>query len=335
MAEPNLFKREDVWWLRAKVNGHRYRESTRTSDIREARRFREKRLKEIRGGAEQGESVAWKEAVIAWLQHSEDQLSPSTRKRYAVSIAQVTPHLETLSVREVDGRAIARVMQARRQAGATAATVRRDMTAISSVLTYSEVMSWSEGNPTLSKRRLLRERRDPILLPTEESYAAVLDASSPEFRAFIIAARLTGCRQNELVTVKWSKFGAEAKTLEVIGKGNKRRTLKLSQAAADHIAGMARRRALIFSRADGSPFSQAASDFTHIRRAAEAKAKREGQPFVRFRFHDLRHWFAVETLKREGRIYRLSKHMGHSSVKVTEAYLEFLTPEEADRARDD
>ena len=45
MAEPNLYRREDVWWLRAKVNGHRYRESSGTTDIREARKFREKRLK--------------------------------------------------------------------------------------------------------------------------------------------------------------------------------------------------------------------------------------------------------------------------------------------------
>ena len=37
MAEPNLFKREGIWWLRAKVNGHRYRESMRTADLREAR----------------------------------------------------------------------------------------------------------------------------------------------------------------------------------------------------------------------------------------------------------------------------------------------------------
>jgi integrase/recombinase XerD len=221
--------------------------------------------------------------------------------------------------------------------------VRRDMTAISAVLTYSEAMGWSEGNATLSKRRLLRERRDPILLPTEESYAAVIAASSPEMAALIIAARLTGCRQNELVTAKWTRFDAAAKTLEVIGKGNKRRTLKLSQAAADHIGGLARNSGLIFcwpqhepsNKTRWLPFSQAASDFTHVRRTAEARAKREERPFVRFRYHDLRHWFAVEALRGGMNIYRLSKHLGHTSLKVTESYLEFLTPEEADRARDD
>jgi integrase/recombinase XerD len=177
-------------------------------------------------------------------------------------------------------------------------------------------------------------------LPTEQSYAAVLEASSPELRALIVAAR-TGCRQNELVTAKWTQFDAAAGTLEVIGKGNKRRTLKLSSEAAGHISGLPRNSDLIFCwprRGGGTlwlPFSQAASDSTHARRAVEAKAKRESRPFIRFRFHDLRHWFAVETLKRDGGIYRLSKHLGHTSLKVTEGYLEFLTPEEADRARAD
>ena len=107
-------------------------------------------------------------------------------------------------------------------------------------------MGWAEGNPTLAKRRLLRERRDPISLPTEASYAAVLEAASPELRALIVAARLTGCRQNELVTAAWTQFDSATGTLAVIGKGNKRRTLKLSSEAATHIKGQPRSSDLIF-----------------------------------------------------------------------------------------
>jgi integrase/recombinase XerD len=343
MAEPNLFEREGIWWLRAKVNGHRYRESMRTADLREARKFREKRLKEIRS-AWHGEATLWKGAVVAWVRHSEGQLSASTRKRYKTSIALVTPLIDgdnALTVDRIDGRMIARLIQERRESGASAATVRRDLTAISAVLTHAEAMGWSEGNPTLSKRRLLRERRDPIMLPTEESYGAVLEAASPELRALIVGARLSGCRQNELVTVKWTQFDAAAKTLEVIGKGRKRRTLKLSSEAAAHIGDLARNSDLIFcwpQREPGGkthwlPFAQAASDFTHVRRAAEARAKREDRPFVRFRFHDLRHLHAVEALRGGIGIYRLSAHLGHTSVKTTEIYLAFLTPEEAERAK--
>jgi integrase/recombinase XerD len=46
--------------------------------------------------------------------------------------------------------------------------------------------------------------------------------------------------------------------------------------------------------------------------------------------HDLRHRFAIAWLKAGGDIYRLSRHLGHASVKTTEIYLRWLTDEELD-----
>jgi integrase/recombinase XerD len=44
-----------------------------------------------------------------------------------------------------------------------------------------------------------------------------------------------------------------------------------------------------------------------------------------FRFHDLRHAFAVDYLKAGGSIYDLQQHLGHTSVATTEIYLQFLS----------
>ena len=60
---------------------------------------------------------------------------------------------------------------------------------------------------------------------------------------------------------------------------------------------------------------------------------RTGTPFRRFRFHDLRHLHAVEYLKAGGSLYDLSKRLGHTSVKTTEIYLDFLTAEEEARTK--
>jgi integrase/recombinase XerD len=43
----------------------------------------------------------------------------------------------------------------------------------------------------------------------------------------------------------------------------------------------------------------------------------------------------VEALRDGWSIYALSQHLGHTSVKTTEIYLAFLTPEEADRAKNE
>ena len=336
MREPNLYQRGGVWWLRATVKSVEYRESLRTRDVKVARRLRDKRIEEISAARQRGERArSWAEAVTAWAECSADQLRPSTGRRYAVSLGMVEPFLTPHAIDKIDGQIIAAMIAGRRREGATPATVRRDLTAVSRVLDHAEAMGWREGNPTLSKRRMLKERRDPIALPDPADIETVIAAATPRFGALIRAAWLTGCRQDELVTATRRRFDERAGTLEVIGKGNKRRTLSLSAEATAHISAQPATLGgdLIFCREGGAPFREAASDFGHLRRAVEARAKKEGAPFRRFRFHDLRHLFAVEWLRRGGSIYDLSKHLGHTSIKTTEIYLAFLTPEEEARAK--
>jgi integrase/recombinase XerD len=247
----------------------------------------------------------------------------------------VEAHLAKYTIDKIDGKAIVALIAARRAEGASPATVRRDLTAISRVLTFAEAMEWREGNPTLSKRRILKERRDPIVLPTAADIEAVIAAASRRFGGLIRAAWLTGCRQDELVHATWRGFDAKAKKLEVIGKGNKRRTISLSDAASAHLSAqpVTLGSELIFCREDGEPFAQAASDFTHLRRTVVARAKKNKTQFQRFRFHDLRHLFAVEELRRGVSIYDVQQHLGHTSVKTTEIYLDFLTPEQQAAAK--
>jgi integrase/recombinase XerD len=329
MTETNMYFRRGGWVLRAMIDGVLYREALHVSDVREARRLRDKRIKEIKLDVYHGEErIEWKAAVVQWFGHIRGQLARSTLKRYAVSIQQTLPHLEALSVDRIDAKAIASLVQARRKAGATPATCKRDLTAVSSILRYAQSLGQREGNPALDHARLLRERRPPIALPTDDAIAAVCATASPEFAAFITAARLTGARQGELVAVKWPAFNESASTLELIGKGSKRRVISLSPAALAHIKGLARHGEHVFCARDGKPFTNAAWDF----RRYSAQARR-GREFAHFRYHDLRHLFAVEALRGGMGIYALSHHLGHASVAVTEIYLTFLSGEQAQRAK--
>lgn len=337
MPEKNLYQREGVWWLRARIKGVQYRESLRTDDVKVARKRRDARIEEIKGAKFHGERQrTWREAVVEWGAYAHDQLGQKTLKRYGVSLKQVEPYLTNLNIDAIDGAVISELITARRKRKATAATIRRDLTAISRVLEYAEAMGWREGNPTLSKRRILKERRTPIVLPEHADLETYISAATPAFGALIRAAYLTGCRQDELVTVKWRQFSHNRGTLEVIGKRGKRRTITLSEDALNFFKSQPRALGsdLIFCQLDGTPFTQAASDFTHLRRGVLAQAKKAGVAVGRYRFHDLRHLFAVETLRNGTMsIYTLSKHLGHTSVKTTEIYLEFLSPEEAEAAK--
>ena len=334
MSEKNIYLRNGIWWLSVTIRGRLYRHSLHTSDVKTARKARDKRIEEIKAVKYRGEVIiGWQQAVVEWVSHEVGQISPNTAKRYAVSLLQAEPIFSRLNIDAITGNTVAEFISYRRKAGATAATIRRDLTAISRVLDYAEAMGWREGNPTLSKRKILKERRDPIQLPRYDEIELMVNNSSKWFGALIKAAVLTGCRQNELVTAKWAGFNQEARTLEVIGKGNKRRVIALSPMAHALISNHDKISDYIFPKGDGKPFAMAASDFTHIRRYVKAQMAREGRPFVGHRFHDLRHLFAVEALRGGMSIYDLQKHMGHSSIKVTELYLEFLTPEEHTQAK--
>jgi integrase/recombinase XerD len=339
-SDKNLVLRGQTWWIRAYVKGKLIQRSLHTSDVKVARAERDKKLEEAAGWAYRGNSVVtWDDATAEWIDHEGKHLPENTRKRYSVSLKQVEPYLSGLNIAAINNKVIGEFTRARRKQGVTATTIRRDLTAISKVLDYAIAEDWREDNPTLSRRRLIKERRDPIMLPHEDDIASVLASASPEFRALIVAAHLTGCRQNELVTARWRDYDAERMTLSVVGKKCKGRVISLrpipSKDATAFFAALPRRFGsdLIFTKANGQPFSQAASDFTHVRRAAEMKAKRSGERFRRFRFHDLRHLFAVEALRDGMNIYDLQQHMGHSSVKVTEIYLAHLTTEEAAKAK--
>ncbi len=62
--------------------------------------------------------------------------------------------------------------------------------------------------------------------------------------------------------------------------------------------------------------------------------QQSGGQFRPFRFHDLRHLFAVEYLRElRGTIYSLQQELGHTSIKTTEGYLAYLTPSEQQAAK--
>lgn len=277
----------------------------------------------------------WDDAVSAWGEYIKRQVgSARTVKRYADSLSIATRHFSTKPIADVDKEAVNRFVAARRADGVTNATIRRDLQAISSLLDFAEDEGWREGNPALDKMRRIKEHRDPITLPDEADFQFVLSRLSDGHAEMLRAARATGMRQNELATAERKHFNRANRGLLVRGKGNKQRTISLSAEAA----AIFERQPISIScphvfHHNGKPITKAPFIFSRARRAAQAAAQREKRPFRGFRFHDMRHLYAVEFLRGGGSVYALKEHLRHSSVKTTEMYLEFLTPEEADAAK--
>jgi integrase/recombinase XerD len=187
------------------------------------------------------------------------------------------------------------------------------------------------GAAVLPRMGLLEERRDPIVLPVKDSVDLVIKRSPGMIAELIRAAIATGAREEELLKARREHIDHDRRQFTLIGKRNKRRTIDLEPfgghdliSALPSFAGSP----LLFWHSDGESYKNFASQFRDITRRTIKWAKANGVAFRPFRFHDLRHLHAVNWLKDGRSIYVLQRRLGHASIKTTELYCEFLTPEE-------
>jgi integrase/recombinase XerD len=328
---PNLYKRGETWWARFKVAGVEYRRSLRTSVRSSAERRLGALKKDIEEEARFGIAPPqiWQSVVLSWNTHATSDLSPKTLKRYLTSLKQARPWLDGVELRRIDVAKLREMVKGRRVAGATTATIRRDLTAISSVIDHAIDEGWTDENPTLTIRhRRMREKRDPIMLPEDGEIATVRAACPSRFADAIDFARETGMREEEIFGLKWKQLSHD---ITIYGKRNRLRVIPYTRKARQIAERQARhiKSPYVFYHGDGERWKSPASRFGNIRRGVARKAAQASIGFTGFRFHDLRHLYAVEYLKaRKGSLYDLQQLLGHASVKTTEIYLAFLTPEQ-------
>jgi integrase/recombinase XerD len=318
----NLYRRGTVWWGRVQVAGTEHRRSLRTRDRAEAG----KRLKAWKAELERAGHFgivrhSWQEAVTRYVREiMPGAVKPSTAARYLSSLRTVDPILGGLHLDQIDRSVMAKIAGRK---GPSNATKRRDLTAISQVLGAAVQWGWLERNAGREfDRRVIRERRDPIVLPTDEQIAALIAACPNDtLRALVRTLLWTGLRLEEAAALERRQvdFARRAITLERTKTGNAR-TVPLSAQALGTVQALPVR--------IGCPFvfwHGAGERYRNLSSRIAAIGRRAG---VDFRRHDLRHRFAVDYLRGGGSIYDLQQILGHASIKTTEIYLAFLTPDE-------
>jgi len=328
----NLFRRKGVWYARVQIRGPDgkpvdHRPSLRTRSKKEALKKVRRLLDEVDHRRATGDDRhSWKQAVIEWQTACVGAIKPSTLDRYIVSINEVRAELDGLYVDEVDKKTIAKIVKLRRAAGCTNATIKRDLTAVSSVLRYCCAQGWIDENAAKSyDRTVIRERRDPIVLPDPADIDALVRFAPAMFGKIIRAAQYTGMRQHEIESLERSqRRGREIDLWKT--KTDAPRVVPLDDRAVGTLDGTPAhlKAPWMFHHDDGLPFVGVKSQFRDLM----ARAIEAGKVKRRFRFHDLRHWFAVDYLRAGGNIYDLQQVLGHSSIKTTEKYLAYLTPEQ-------
>ena len=336
-APPNTEWHGDTLYGRIRIKGKLRRWSLRSGDVELARVTVAADIEALKAEAFHPDQhrVKYNDVFSAWAErHITHEVGPATAKRYAVSLKQLEPYLRGKFLDEVDKALVGTIVDNRRAAGVSTATIRRDLVALGSVLAFADI----DDNAAQARLKRLKERRDPIVLPEDAHIERMMRRAPGRLSDMIRAAWLTGCRLDELVGAERTKLDHARRQLTVRGKGNKLRVIDLDYGGAyEALRAIPPRLGCrwLFWHGNGEPYRNASSRFAalvaseHEHALEEARAAKHDEPDFRpFRFHHLRHRHAVDWLKAGRSIYDLQQRLGHSSVKTTEIYLAYLTPEE-------
>lgn len=343
--DKNIIWRNGTAYARIQVNGKDRRRSLFTSDPAEARR-KVKELQDLADRERAGElsEVTFFRAAADWAKVGYGVRSRSTQDRYATSLLMMKDKFGPLRQHEITRRTIGEYVAARVDAKVKHATIKRDLTALSGLMRYCVARGWRDDNPAREwDRSTIPETRAPYERVDQKSYAACVAEASSAWSVMLRFLRASGFRLNvdalnlERAKVNWNTGAVTFKT-----KGGRLRTRKLSAEALAILAEVppSMESPYVFWQLRGSSENPKLSrPFQDIEAKARRRAKREGWAYKHFHLHLLRHEFAIDYLKHGGpngsvgSIYTLQGLLGHTSVKTTEVYLDFLTDEEAEMAK--
>lgn len=278
--------------------------------------------------------MTFEEACVRWVTEVLPRsVKPSVLRRYSVSITSMTPSFAGMVMADIDQKAIATFVAHRQRAGVTNSTIRRDLTALSRLT--AAYVAWS-GEVAANAARdydrsiLLRVQRRVLRLPPRDDIAIVFDAVPRTMLPILQLLDETGMRLNEVVSLEYWQVDWGNRTIRLTKtKTNRPRVIGFLTPAGDAGRVLDPLRATVrsgylFPNSDGQPYVQMSTNFDQTMRRVLSAERVDASDFTRFRIHDLRHAFAVRWLEAGGNIYRLQKHLGHSSIKTTEGYLDHV-----------
>lgn len=311
-----LWKRGDIWWIRYTVHGERRSESARTRSKDVARALLEQRRLDIERGMLGLPKVARRtlaEFEPRYLEWARVHKRSVGRDEWC--LRQLRPVFGHLRLADIDRNQIEAWQQRRLAEGVTGATINRSVALLRKVLAYAVEVGDLSANP-LKGIRMLPESpaRQPSLDAGTE--AALLEAAAPWCRPAIRLALATGCRQGELVALRWRHvdFDSSAVVVESSKSGDSRRVplrrdvlqeLRDRKGAPDD--------PVLPNEANNVPI--AATNLSH---AFKAAARRIGRPDLRF--HDLRHVAGTRLLSSGANLQEIAAILGHKTLSMARRY---------------
>lgn len=331
----NLILRNGIWYLKKTVAGKQIKRSLETGDRRVAKERRDKILAEL-------EATSWgevrrrtfNEATIRFGDDHYKTLKKRGAARYTTSIASLLEVLDGKFLDEISSALLSEFERKRRDEDEVVpSTIRRDLACLSSIFSRAEEWEWTRHNPV---KPFLRSRAKAGLTenPPRERYLshdeerAVL-ANAPPGMVFPITFAIdTGLRKEEQLALEWRDVNFAQREITVrkeISKSGKARVVPIMERTLSllksHWADRHPKSPFVFTAVTGTRYSP---NSNYLWEALQ-KASRRARITEHVEWHDLRRTCGCRLLQDHGfDVLKVSKWLGHSSVKVTERHYAFL-----------
>lgn len=322
------YKRADspFWWIFVtQSDGKRVRRSSGTADYAAAKAVEQQARADAWKEKEWGVNPprSFNEVMLPYLRHaSQHQRSYETTTH---RVKALRAHFTGVVMNDLSGQQIRAYTSARSDAGASAATINRELAALSAAINWCNVeFEWALPNPV--KGRTMREPEGRVRWLTRAEVESLCRAARAQkfgvvLESFIRLAVNTGCRKEEMLGLEWRRVDLVNGLIYLEGvhtKAGKRRSIPLNEGALAAIKTMMAVRAevapaspWVFMRGNGERV-------VSVRNGFEQACKTSG--IKDFKIHDLRHTCAAHLISAGVALAEVRDLLGHSTVMMTERY---------------
>ena len=280
--------------------------------------------------------IGFAEWGTRWLASLERK--PSTVDSYRSTIVHAKDIFGARRVRRLGPEDIARFNRLLRERGCSPSTRAKHLRVLGACLQAATYYRYADSNPVRElppAQRPRPERKEAAYFENDELPRLFARLTEEPYRSVCLIALKTGMRQGELLALRWNDVDLKDAVVRVrrsftggsVGtpKNRERRDVDLISDVVKLLARVYRTGAnpdgesLVFHTGNGSTFlSPTIVLRRHLYPAmAAAGIPRLGPTNENRTFHSFRHTFAKRALENGAQVTWLSRHLGHSSLKVT------------------
>lgn len=325
-----LYLRGKTWWYRfTPPNGDEIRESTKTSDPKLAAEIEAKKRRDMFMAAQLGVAPdrPFAEVVTHFLRRKELE-GLRTVDSYEQQLEWWQQQFDGVTLQKIDeakiSEAITKKAATKTHQGErpTPATLNRYLSALRACLRVAHKAKWMAQMPLIEEYREPKER---IRWLTLEERVRLLNAAPAWMQPLIRISLATGLRQANVLWMEWSWVNMDECKLTVPGshfKNGREFCVPLSDEAMQVLREQEGKHEFYVFTQHGRPVGQIKhDDWSAVLKAAKVQ---------NFRWHDLRHTWATDMVKRGVPLHVLQKLGGWETVSMVMKYahhdLESLRP---------